>query len=138
MVSTRKLLQVSPPISLTQPGFHQVLPFYNKYFSNLLLLCSEYCKRECIFKKKQFFLSTQCWLVLILLFCLYENQQIKCASDLQIFSPRYFVAYISLYTSNSSSYKHNGAIFLNTEILLIWFQIFFCRITEETCTFSFK
>ena len=87
------------------------------------------------------------------------NRLTKGASHLQV-SPRYFVAYISLfeafysfniknwksftfYASNSSSCKHNGAIFYKHRnpfnfVSNIFFISLHGRITEETFTFSLK
>ena len=86
------------------PGFHQVcLLFYKKYFINLFLLWSDYCKKKCIFKVKQFFLSTCCCLVLILLFCgcvflrtLFHSSTIiklRIASNLHIRIASYLASY---------------------------------------------
>ena len=65
-------LVVSPLYPSPLPGFQQVcLLLYKQYFINIFWLWSNYCKKLCIFKVKQFFFSAYCWSVLILLFWLY-------------------------------------------------------------------
>ena len=73
MVSISRLLQVSPPTSLSPT---RILP-------KLFVVCQEmrdqpsiavirlYAKDNAFSKKLRFFLLAHCWLVLILLFCLY-------------------------------------------------------------------
>ena len=57
-----------PPLTRFSPG----LLFYKKYFIKLFFLWLHYCKKQRIFKIKQISLFyLYCWLVLILLFCVY-------------------------------------------------------------------
>ena len=71
-VSLRRLLQVAPSAFLSPLRFSQVcLLFYKKYFINLLLLWADYLWNIMHFQSKNLFLSTDCWSVLNLLFCLY-------------------------------------------------------------------
>ena len=63
-----KTLQLSPPYPSPLPGLHQVRLFcYSKYLINLLLLWSDYCKKECIFKANgRFDFAVVCVCILIL------------------------------------------------------------------------
>ena len=80
-VSIRRYLskyRTPPPFPATpspynSPGFHQVcLLFHKKCFINLFHCSNQIiAKNNAFSKKNKFFLSTLCWLVLILLFCFY-------------------------------------------------------------------
>ena len=125
IVSIARLLQLSAPHSSPLPGFHQVcLLFYKKYYINLILLWSDYCKIWCILKKKQF-ISFNFWSDVILLFYVYVF--LRCfhfSAIMKLWIASYLHTCIAAYLLYHQIMWHNKnswSWFENSMLLFFWF-----------------